>query len=198
MKLLKKNQLIVLVITLMFITIGYLSYNPGTQNKEVSGTSLNNGTFGDATLVNSNELVEDEKKEVAETQETKETSISTNSEVNKFEDYFISSRLQREAMYSQMVEAYQRILDNQDVSEEQRTSSGEEINRINSIRNAIMICENLIKNKDIEDVVVFVNENSINVVIKSDNLGGDLIAQIQNIVSRELNVQIENIHISNK
>ena len=206
MKLLKRNQIVILVITLMFITIGYLSYNPSTENKEVS-SSLNNGTFGDAALVSSDDVLvsnddlnseQDNTGDAEVVEESIDSSISTNSKTNKFEDYFVSSKLQREAMYSQMIEAYQRILDNKDISQEQKTLSGEEINKINSTRNAIMICENLIKNKDIEDVVIFVNDDSVNIVIKSDNPGSDLIAQVQNIVSRELGVEIENIHISSK
>lgn len=216
MKLLKRNQLVILVITLMFITIGYLSYNPNVENREVS-SSLNNGTFGDATLVNSNELTENNEVSVAANNELNnnvndgiseeagsesveainepaDSSIST----NRFEDYFISSKLQRDAMYSQMIESYQRILDNQNIAQEQKTLASEEINKINAVKNGIMISENLIKNKDIQDVVIFVNDNHVNVIIKAENPSGDVIAQVQNIVSRELNVQVENIHISSK
>ena len=61
-----------------------------------------------------------------------------------------------------------------------------------------MICENLIKTKGIEDVVIFVNDKSISVIVKADKLENDTIAQIQNIIAREMDAEIENIHISNK
>lgn len=61
-----------------------------------------------------------------------------------------------------------------------------------------MICDNLIKTKGISDVVIFVNDKSINVIVKADTLEQDTIAQIQNIIAREMNAEIENIHISNK
>ena len=61
-----------------------------------------------------------------------------------------------------------------------------------------MITENLIKNKGFEDLVIFVNGDSINIIIKTKELSEEQIAQIQNIVSRELNGDIENIHISCK
>ena len=61
-----------------------------------------------------------------------------------------------------------------------------------------MIAENLIVAKGFEDVVIFVNEESVSVVIKSEELKEEQVAQIQNIVSRELNVSAEKIHISNK
>ena len=50
----------------------------------------------------------------------------------------------------------------------------------------------------ISDVVIFVNDKSINVIVKADTLEQDTIAQIQNIIAREMNAEIENIHISNK
>ena len=46
--------------------------------------------------------------------------------------------------------------------------------------------------------MIFVNSTSVSVIIKAEELTADQIAQIQNIVSRELNVEIESIHISIK
>ena len=46
--------------------------------------------------------------------------------------------------------------------------------------------------------MIFVNGDSINIIIKTKELSEEQIAQIQNIVSRELNGDIENIHISCK
>ena len=203
MKLVRRNQLVILVITLMFITVGYLSYENNSVDNKAIATSINDLTFGDAALVSSNELELNEEVGIIENsvsviEEAEISSVSTNNNLINLEDYFVSSKLQRDAMYSQMIEAYQRILDNKDISQEQKTISSEQINKINSTRNAIMICENLIKNKDIQDVVIFVNDESVNVIIKSEANTQELIAQIQNIISRELNVQIDNIHISSK
>lgn len=61
-----------------------------------------------------------------------------------------------------------------------------------------MITENLIKTKGFEDLIIFINDSSINVIIKSKKLKAEQIAQIQNIVTRELKAKIDNIHISNK
>ena len=101
-------------------------------------------------------------------------------------------------MYSQQIENYQDILSNTNVSEAQKKIAQEEITRINKEQNAIMIAENLIKTKGIEDLVIFVNEESINVIVKGDELEKEEIAQIQNIVTRELEADIGNVHIMNK
>ena len=61
-----------------------------------------------------------------------------------------------------------------------------------------MICENLIGIKGFEKVVILANGESVNVIIKAENLNTEEIAQIQNIVTRELGTNIENIHIMKK
>lgn len=101
-------------------------------------------------------------------------------------------------MYSEMLESYQSILASTNVSAEQKSTSQKEISTINSQKNAIMIAENLIKNKGFKDVVIFVNNDSISVVVRAEKLQESDIAQIQSIVQRELNAKVENIHISNK
>ena len=113
-------------------------------------------------------------------------------------DYFVNSRIDREKMYSQMLESYQKILDNQTVSGEQKAIATQEIAKINNQKNSIMIAENLIKTKGLEDVVIFINLDSISVIVKADVLTKEQIAQIQNIITRELNTEIANVHISTK
>ena len=101
-------------------------------------------------------------------------------------------------MYSQMLESYENILNSTNSLETQRQSATDEIKKINDTKNSIMICENLIQTKGFENSIIFVNGDSISVIIKSDELTQEEVAQIQNIISREMNAEIENIHISTK
>lgn len=163
--------------------------------------------YGDATLVNSGELLEEkDKQNILNTIENAQenTIQNTTSEVSSVQtnvstdDYYASSKLERDKMYSQMLETYQKILESTTISQEQKAISEQEISKINQTKNAIMIAENLISTKGFNNSVIFVNDNSVNVVVKAENLGTEQIAQIQNIVSRELKVELENIHISHK
>ena len=128
--------------------------------------------------------------------ENKETA-QTNAEITT-DEYFTKSRLDRDTMYSQMIESYQKILEKTTVSESQKTTAQKEITKINEQKNAIMITENLIKTKGFEDLIIFINDDSINVIVKAKKLQTEQIAQIQNIITRELKAKIENIHITNK
>lgn len=123
--------------------------------------------------------------------------IETNAQVQE-DTYFTTSKLERENMYSQMLESYQQMYNNSETSAEQKTSAISEISNINKIKNAIMIAENLLSAKGFEKVVIFVNDNSVSVIVGVEELGPEQIAQIQNIVSRELNVDAGVIHISTK
>ena len=148
-------------------------------------------------MVNSGELVENvETEELLEDNESEEEYIITNSA--EIDNYFTESRLTRDKMYSQMLESYQKILESTNVPESQKQIATQEIGNINNRKNAVMICENLIKNKGIDDAIIFINDKSISVIVKADNLTEEQIAQIQNIIARELNAEVDNINISTK
>lgn len=138
-----------------------------------------------------------EKTNVSQDESTgKQVSIQTNSQTE--DDYFANSRIEREKMYSQMLETYQKMLENTSISEEQKSIATQEIKKINDTKNAIMICENLISIKGFNNSVVLSNGESINVVIEAKELSEENIAKIQNIITREMNTAIENIHIMKK
>ena len=217
MKVLKRNQLVILVIGLMLVTAGYLNYTTDPNKATyTSGATVENvyAGIGDATLVNGGALVENEEVEETSQETNKEDSSSItsiedeNGEEEKnasvetanqnSEDYYTESKLQRDNMYSQMLESYQKMLDSTSVSEEQKAIAQTEIKRINDNKNAIMIAENLISTKGFKNVVIFINDESVSVVVQEEDLSKEQVAQIQNIVSREMKAEIEDIHISSK
>jgi len=221
MKILKKNQIVIYVIAIMLMTAGYLNYSTNDSNNSVE-TSMNIESkddskladIGDATLVNSNDVVESNTQAQENTAEaenntnnndtttnetqTNEVETSTDSVKNSKDDYFSKSKLERETMYSQMLETYEKVLNSTNAEEVQKQSATTEIKKINDTKNSIMICENLIQTKGFEDCVIFVNGDSVSIIVKKDELAKEDVAQIQNIISREMNSQIENIHIANK
>lgn len=206
MKSLKKNQVIIFVIALMLVAAGYLNYDTNISEEIPVSTEILDenqlADIGDAKLVNANEISENNilNNTVNGNMVTNNTinnqTTQTSSKVS--DEYFTRSRLGRDTMYSQMIDSYQKILDNDGISQEQKSIATSEICKINNTKNAIMISENLIKTKGFEDVVIFVNDKSISVILKGEDIEQNKIAQVQNIIARELNSDIENIHISNK
>ena len=140
MKLLKKNQIIVYTIAVLLMVAGYLNYSTNhkealeTSSQEIE--SINEyANVGDARLVSSNDIAEntntstnnntntDNIKTTAPTTEnatnenknknetntnSKDITTQTSSEVS--DEYFVKSKLERDTMYSQMLESYENVL----------------------------------------------------------------------------------------
>lgn len=136
--------------------------------------------------------------ETIETEENIATNSATAENNYGSDNYFTQSRLDRDTMYSQTLDTYQKIINNENISEDQKSIAQEEISKINKEKNSIMIAENLIKVKGFEDLIIFVNGENVSIIVKDDKLEEKDIAQIQNIITRELGASIENINISNK
>lgn len=58
-----------------------------------------------------------------------------------------------------------------------------------------MIAENLIKAKGFEDAILFVSDDYINVVVKSDGLEAKDIAQITDVITKSTGVSLDRITI---
>ena len=223
----KKSEVAVYAIALMLVTAGYFNYLKfdNGKAKEVYSEDVQNleqqANVGDAVLVSNNE-VKDENANTAEEAKVEENKIEKESETeenkqeeeqkteenkekqkqnedNSKDDYFASTKLDREKIYASMISIYEEILNNSNVTEAQKAIATQEIAKVNNTKNAIMISENLILTKGFKNVVILVNEDSANVVVEvQEELSKDKVAILQNIVARELGKTIENIHISEK
>ena len=202
MKLIKKNQVIIYTIAVLIMVAGYLNYTTNIDNEvvQVSSNEVNetkDENIGDARLVSSEAIIEENEQNDNTT--INETNINTTEETSAtIDEYFSKSKLERDTMYSQMLETYENILNSSNALETQKQSATEEIEKINNTKNSIMICENILKTKGFTNTLIFVNDKSISVIIEATELKQEEIAQIQNIISREMKADIENIHISTK
>ena len=227
-KRIKKSEIAIYAIALMLVTAGYYNYSTLNKNTEetysedVSQINEQYANVGDAVLVsnndsqvednqteeNTNSLVNNDGMEVQNNVENQDEANSNenqevqqvNTEVTLDEtDYYASSKLERDKMYAEMISTYEQILNNTNVTAAQKTIATQEIAKINNNKNAIMICENLILTKGFKNCVILINDTSINIVANIEGgLTTDAVAKIQNIVSRELKTEIENIHITEK
>ena len=177
-----------------------VSANVVEENTIVNEIEENNSITNseeDTEIINETNDLDNKENTNKENSDSTNT-VETNSNKITTDEYFTNSRLERNTMYSQQIENYQDILSNTNVSETQKKIAQEEITRISNEQNAIMISENLIKTKGIEDLMIFINNDSVNVIVKGDEPKKEEIAQIQNIITRELKANIEDIHIMNK
>ena len=218
-----RKQMILGVISAVFILTGYLNFQNITNEKLIASVNddKNDERLGDVELVSSNSLIlseniidnkvvnknqneveneienkEEEENEIEKEKENDDGNIVENINTNLYEDYFVKTRLDRENMYSKMLESYEKIINNDQITSDQKAIAVQEIDNINKYKNGIMISENLIKNKGFKDAVILINNNSVSVVVKKDMLLETDIVKIQNIIETKLGFKIENISIS--
>jgi stage III sporulation protein AH len=194
------KEIALLAIATVLIGIGYSNYS---EEETMQVASLQNeASIGDARLVSSNAIVDNDETEKDESNANVNSNdkslenINTNAQENQ--DYFSTTKLERETMYSQKLETYQKMIENEQLTNEQKAIAMQEVSKITEEKNAIQIAENLIKNKGYENVVILKNDENVNVVIKAKKLETEDIAKLQNIITRELKVDLSKVNISSK
>lgn len=193
----KVKQMTLVICGVILLGVGFMNYNTGEEevSSKVAVTDVGN-RIGDVQLVSSNAIVQNENTITSALVDNESNTIPTNETTS--DDYFTKTKLERDEMYSRMLASYQKIIENKELPETQKSIAVQEIDKINKAQNSIMISENLIVNKGFENVVVLVNNNVVNVVVKSSFLSNEDIGKIQNIIEREFEVDLEKVNISSK
>ena len=128
----KTGTAAIYVLALMLVGLGYWNYVSTESNniQTVAETQTENSedeNLGDAQFVSSNDVA-------LETKSTQSTETSTEivktERTNKSNDYYEESKLQRDTMYSQTLETYKEMLNNSNVSEEQKAIITQEITNV--------------------------------------------------------------------
>lgn len=183
------KQIMLIALAIVFMGIGFLNLNidkpmDEVASIEVASRNVAEESLGDVELVSSQAIVENDSLEMEN--------------INEDKNYFEETKIERDKMYSETIETYERLIEKEETPEDQKAIITEEISRITNMKNGIIISENLIKNKGIEEVVILENNGVVNVIVKTVQLNEDKVSQIQNIILKELKVDIGNLSISRK
>lgn len=196
-KILNKKQIIMIALSFILVIVAYATYNLDTPIIDVSNqiADIENyaESIGDVKLVSSQNVYEENVID----NENMTDEVMKKEEENQY-NYFEESRLERDKMYSETLEVYEEILANDSIGADQKLVAKNEITAITNVKNGILIAENLIKVKGFEDVVIFINDGMGTVVVKSSELELQEIAQIQNIIIKQLGIELNNISITNR
>ncbi len=128
--------------------------------------------------------------------DSKESSsaVETSAKAQKT-DYFKSARDEREDALEQTREEIEELLDNDNITDEQRQSALDKINAYGKRIESAVSIETLLKSKGFEDAVAIVGEGSVDIVVKSKGLTTAQTLQIQDIVTSHTNIDIGGIRI---
>lgn len=192
----KKKEVLLGLLAIFFMLVGFFSYNPIIKKEYSRIADIQNyseSSLGEATLVSSNDVIEEDA-----TTDTTTENPSEEIETSAEKDYFLEARMARDNTYSENVEIYEKILENTNVSSDQKAIAQNEIANITNEKKTIQTAESLIKMKGFENVVIFKNNSGVSVIVRSDVLLQEQVAQIQNIIEREFQIEGKNINITSK
>ncbi len=171
----KIKEVALVLSAVVLIGVGYVNFSGSNQlkanNNTVQTYAKSTNNIGDVQLVSGESvLVENEEKNEIESvvQNTEiETEKSNNQEVeststndtksSSTNSYFTELKLNRDTIYSQSLDTYQKIIDSASISNEQKSIAVQEIEKINNMQNSILVAEELIRLKGFENVVIYVN-----------------------------------------
>ena len=175
----RRNQIVITALIVVILCAGYLNF---TYNKaRLTDTNVRN-PVGSAYLVQGpgNEQVID---------------TAPVAKVNG--DYFIVSRAEKERARGEQQDMMQSIMNNKDLDKVAKEKAQIEITRIARSIEKEMIIENVLKGKGFEDVIAFLNDNKVDIVVKDEaNLLASKTAMILDVVIRETGVSAENVRIN--
>ena len=214
MTVIKRNQIVALAVAVMIIAAGYLNYTykgkdpfaqelTGNMGDKFTSERLGEATLvedasdaeiGQASPVSSSSMVPKVNSSPVPKQDNVEVKSITNQEA-----FFDESRLERERVRDAETEIFEKIIASETATAESQAKAQSELTALSHKWEKEMITEKLIEAKGFQDAIVFINEQSVNVVVLNGKpLTQAQIAQIQDIVMREAKVIAENIKIVGK
>ncbi len=170
-KIFRKNQIIITALAVLIAIAGYLKYaNEGSEKGiETAGNNIQEEEEpGDAIMVSAN------------------TSL----------DIMINAKLQREQVRAQNKEDLMEIVNNAELSEEEKKSAVDKVAELTDISEKELAAETLIMSKGIDNVIVNMVDGNVEVIIGAETLDDTTKVQIEDIVKRKFEVESENITIS--
>lgn len=112
-------------------------------------------------------------------------------------DFFIEYRLEREKIRSERSDLLRESIKNAK-NDDSRTHAQDIVLKMITEKQKESEMESLIKARGFTDSLVFIRENSVNAIIKTNSLSKEEVIQIADVISHVSGVKIEDISISAK
>ena len=194
-----KNQIIVTVLAILIVIAGYLKYtdaNFNNKNKEVTN-EIYESTYGTDDILSNGEIASLDENETGEAVE--ETTLQPGEAVmtsSKLTDFIIQARIDREQIRSKNKETLLKVINDETVSEKEKTSAVEamvEITKSSELENTI---ETLLEAKGFSNVIVTVSDNQVDVIIDEQEITDQKRAQIEETIKRKTDISADKIVIT--
>ena len=209
-KVFKKNQIIITALAVMIAAAGYISYSD-SKLKTTDTTAVNDtdDTLDMDTVLQDieslDEDITDETVASAEltgdgstSEESADASLDTPGEavLTGTSAYMAQARINREQIRSQNKEALLEIINNTELSEQERQDAVASMVNMTDLIEKEAAAELLLEAKGFSDVVVNLTGETADIVVPQTSVDDASRAQIEDIVKRKTGIAAENIVIS--
>ena len=190
----KKNQLIIVALAVMIAAAGYLNYTGRLFGENAKGTKEANADLTNQELLEDTEAGSEEiESNDSETEGTPGEAVLTNGSA---QTTVAQAKVTREQVRAQNKETLQSIIDNTELSEEEKSDAVAQMVELTKQSETEMEIETLMATKGFSEAVVSLGEDSADVVVNAEELTDANRAQIEDIVTRKSDVKPEKIVIT--
>ena len=196
-RLFKKNQIIITALAVMIAIAGYLNYSGRLFGaKEDGAKEASAGTSNQEPLDISAEDLETDGEIASNDSEVEGTPGEAVLTSGEAENTVAQAKVAREQMRSQNKETLQAIIDNANISEEEKKDAIAQMLQMTQLSEQEVAVETLMASKGFSESVVSLTADSADIVVNAAELTDANRAQIEDIVTRKTNIAPEKIVIT--
>lgn len=218
---LKKNQVVITALAVMVAVAGYFNYAGLNLEKETVNVSEENlltessqENAADTSLIEIPSLDQDFEGEVTEDVDASSQDVSGSIEENEGStvtdtpgeavltsvasgaSFAAEAKLSREQVRAKNKETLLEVINNENISEEQKQSAIDSMNSMTDVAEREAAAELLLDSRGFTDSVVSITDGTVDVVINQTEISEAERAQIEDVVRRKTDISGENIVIS--
>lgn len=196
----KKNQVIIAALAVMIAAAGYLNYSgrlfPDKEKSSETGSEVASQELLDISQEDSQSASSDIKSQDGDNEAQTSTpgeAVLTGGDATSIVS---QTKITREQVRAKNKESLQEIIDNKQLTGEQKKKAVNEMVELTKIAEKEAAAETMLSAKGFTDSVVSLSEESADVVVNAKELSEANRAQIEDIVIRKTGMAAENIVIT--
>lgn len=178
----KKQILLATLVLALGIAI-YLNWQFSKSDSDFTVTAnveaAEEKNYGDAKFVSNSE----------------DTATLTEGEEIASEDYFTEARYKRQKSRDEAVETLQKIFSDTNITDDEKNDAMMTAANLATAIDTESNIESLVKAKGFSDCIAYIDEGKASIVVKSEGLLDNEVAQIKDIIIRESKASAQNISI---
>lgn len=201
MMVLKKKEIIAAALVVLIGVAGYLNWSyQDTIHVTDGGRYLEDAKkLGEAEYVSGEKTdVNDTAENTAENTANEANSVSTDNDAEQTSaaaEYFTEAKLSKDNSRSKALEILNQTATNEGFDNEVRKQAQNKIVSIAENTEKETIIENVARAKGYKDISVYIDGDSVEIIVKKNDFSGNDVKTIKEIVTSELNTSAKNIKI---